>query len=113
MPTIPTQSLAYVLAAAFALNLIQLFFHYRSRSRVRVLQTKIAELDTAVAPRPITRRLRAVWALAHVAFLIGALFIVLQQLAENFNANEHLSLLWFGLVAIADRLIGPNSLLNR
>ena len=44
-------------------------------------------------------------AVIHVAFLVGGLYLILSVNASNFDATETTSLIWFTLVAVADRVL--------
>ena len=44
-------------------------------------------------------------AVIHVAFLVGGLYLILSLNASNFDATETTSLIWFTLVAVADRVL--------
>ena len=51
------------------------------------------------------RSMELVSALIHVAFLVGGLYFILDANATNFDSTETVSLIWFTLIAVADRVL--------
>ncbi len=111
--------LTWLLGVSLAFNVLQMGLSYRfsrlhrvERNRAGLLEARLKQVEDSNAnPEPANGQAptsrHPLWAIIHVAVLVGGLALLLSQTASDFDGTEITTLLWFLLIATGATELGP------